>query len=79
MILDIRQKEPKMIKRGGITFSNCYHLFLIGSSEKDLKKKQEVKAWKETCEIMSDKKIMQSIQKSLRQIAQGRGIPLSKL
>ncbi len=47
------------------------------SNEKKLK--QEVKSWKETCEIVSDKQIMQSIQKSLQQIAQGQGILLSQL
>lgn len=37
------------------------------------------RAWKETCEIVGDKVIMQSIQKSLQEIAQGKGIPLSQL
>ena len=46
---------------------------------KEKKLKQELKAWKETCEIVSDKKIMQSIQVSLQQIAQGQGIPISQL
>ncbi len=41
--------------------------------------KQEVKQWKETCEIMSDKDIMDSIKISLKQIAQGQGIPVSQL
>ena len=43
------------------------------------KLKTEIKGWKETCEIVSDKTIMKSIQKSLKQISQGKGIPLSKL
>ena len=41
--------------------------------------KKEIKAWKETCEIIGDKEIMESIKKSLKQIANGKGIPLSKL
>ncbi|MBA7629437.1 hypothetical protein ES703_36936 [subsurface metagenome] len=43
------------------------------------KLRQEIKSWKETCEIVGDKNIMQSIQKSLQEIAQGKGIPLSQL
>jgi hypothetical protein len=43
------------------------------------KLKQEVKRWKETCEIVGDKNIMRSIQISLHQIAQGKGIPLAQL
>ena len=46
---------------------------------KEQKLKQEVKQWKETCEIMSNKDIMKSIQISLKQIAEGKGIPLSQL
>lgn len=46
---------------------------------KEEKLKQEVKQWKETCEIVSDKDIMKSIQVSLKQIAEGKGIPLSQL
>jgi hypothetical protein len=41
--------------------------------------KQKIKQWKETCEIVGDKEIMNSIQVSLKQIAEGRGIPLSQL
>lgn len=48
-------------------------------TDKEEKLKQEIKAWKETCEIVSDKKIMQSIQKSLQQISKGNGIPLAQL
>ena len=43
------------------------------------KMNQDIKAWRETCEILSDKNIMKSIEKSLKQIAEGKGIPLSKL
>ncbi len=46
---------------------------------KEQKLKQEIKQWKETCEIMSNKDIMKSIQISLKQIAEGKGIPLSQL
>lgn len=46
---------------------------------KEKKLKQEIKSWKETCEILSNKKLMKSIEKSLKQISKGRGIPLSKL
>lgn len=46
---------------------------------KEKKLKQEVKQWKETCEILSNKDIMKSIQISLKQIAEGKGIPLSQL
>ena len=46
---------------------------------KEQKLRQEVSSWKETCEIMSDKNVMSSIQRSLQQIAQGKGIPLAQL
>ncbi len=39
----------------------------------------EVESWKETCEVLSDQEIMNSIQVSLKQIASGEGIPLSQL
>jgi len=48
-------------------------------TNKEKKLKQELKSWKETCEIVSNKEIMKSIEKSLKQIAEGKGIPLSKL
>ena len=41
--------------------------------------KRENKALKETCEVLADKRILDSINSSLRQIRDGRGIPLSKL
>jgi hypothetical protein len=41
--------------------------------------KREIKSLKETCEILADKKILGSMQKSLKQISEGKGIPLSKL
>ena len=47
------------------------------SKEKRLR--QEIKYWKETCEILKDQNIMKSIEKSLKQISEGKGIPLSKL
>ena len=50
---------------------------MVTEKEKVLKK--EIKSWRETCEIVSDKTIMESIQKSLKQIAKGEGIPLSQL
>jgi hypothetical protein len=43
------------------------------------KLRHEIKQWKETCEIVSDRNIMKSIQISLNQIAQGKGIPLAQL
>ena len=46
---------------------------------KEQELRQEVESWKETCEIVSDKDVMSSIQKSLRQIACGEGISLSQL
>lgn len=46
---------------------------------KESKFKQEIKSWKETCEILGDREIMKSIQRSLKQISEGKGIPLSKL
>jgi len=47
------------------------------SNEQKLKK--EIKSWRETCEIVGDKETMNSIQESLKQIAQGKGIPLAQL
>lgn len=46
---------------------------------KEERLKQEVRQWKETCEIMSNKDTMESIKISLKQIAQGKGIPISQL
>lgn len=43
------------------------------------KQKQEIKQWKETCEIISNPKTMKSISKSLKEFAEGKGIPLDKL
>lgn len=41
--------------------------------------KQEERAWKETCDIMSNPETMQGIKISLQQIARGEAIPLSEL
>lgn len=46
---------------------------------KENKLQIEVKQWKETCEIMADRDIMKSISVSLKQIANGKGIPLEQL
>ncbi len=37
------------------------------------------KSWKETCEIMSNQETMKGIKESLKQISEGKAIPLSKL
>ncbi len=52
---------------------------MVRKISKEQKLKQEIKSWKETCEIVSNKNIMKSIQISLKQIASGKGIPLSQL
>lgn len=41
--------------------------------------KQECHQWKETCEVLADPKIRKSITKSLKEFAEGKGIPLDKL
>lgn len=41
--------------------------------------KQECHQWRETCEILADPKIKRTIGKSLRQFAEGKGIPLDRL
>jgi hypothetical protein len=41
--------------------------------------RRENKALRETCEILSEKPLMCKIEKSLRDIRAGKGIPLSKL
>ena len=41
--------------------------------------KQEERAWKETCDIMSNPETMNGIKISLQQIARGESIPLSEL
>ncbi len=43
------------------------------------KLKKELKSWKETAEILADKKVILSIQRSLKQIAKGKSIPASQL
>jgi len=43
------------------------------------KAKLENKYLRETCEVLADKRILADIQISLRQIREGKGIPLSKL
>lgn len=37
------------------------------------------KSWKETCDIMCDKKTMAGIEKSMQQIREGKTIPLSEI
>jgi len=44
-----------------------------------LKLKKENKALKETCEILSDKKVMADIRQSLKEIKQGKYIKASDL
>lgn len=41
--------------------------------------KQERDSWKETALVTGDSKVMQSIEKSLKQIASGEAIPLAQL
>ena len=48
----------------------------MAQTKKEMKLKQEIKAWKETAEVLADKKLMKSIERSLKQIAQGKGILL---
>lgn len=43
------------------------------------KLKEENKLLKETCEVLSDRKIMKELKASLQQIRVGKFIPLSKL
>ena len=43
------------------------------------KLKIENKSLRETCEILADEDIMNSIKKSLKEIAEGNSIPLEKL
>lgn len=37
------------------------------------------KNWKETCDILSNEETMDGLKKSLQQIKEGKGIPLSEL
>jgi len=46
---------------------------------KEQKLKHEIKQLRETCEILANKQILKSMAISLRQIAQGKGIPLAQL
>lgn len=46
-------------------------------TSKEMKLKRQIKAWKETAEILADKKLMHSIERSLKQIAKGKGIPIT--
>ena len=39
----------------------------------------EIESWKETCEILSDQKVLSSIKRSLQQIEEGKEMALSKL
>lgn len=48
-------------------------------TKKKEKMEQEIKQWKETCEVVGDKEILNSIKVSLQQIASGKGIPLAQL
>tara|TARA_Y100000310_G_C20407167_1_gene680217 strand:+ start:635 stop:784 length:150 start_codon:yes stop_codon:yes gene_type:complete len=48
--------------------------------EQELEKlEKENEALRETCEVLADEKTMDVIKKSLKQIAEGKGIPLSQL
>lgn len=46
---------------------------------KIIKLKEENKILKETCEVLSDERLLKDINLSLKQIREGRGMPLSKL
>ena len=46
---------------------------------KEKKLKQEIKQWKETCEIMSNPTTMRGIAISIKQIEEGETKPLSEL
>jgi len=48
-------------------------------NNKEKRLKEEIKAWKETASILSNQKIMSSIDRSLKEIARGKSIPASKL
>ena len=41
--------------------------------------KKEKRAWRETCDILSDEETKKSILISLQQFSEGKGIPLSQL
>jgi len=43
------------------------------------KEYEELLAWKETCEIMSDPELMESIKRAEREIEAGETFPLSDL
>lgn len=43
------------------------------------KLKAENKSLRETCEILADKSLLEEIKLSLKQIKEGKGIPLSRL
>lgn len=52
---------------------------LLGALEEIRRLKQECHQWKETCEILINPKLRKSITTSLKQFAEGKGIPLDKL
>ncbi len=65
--------------------SKCGYKFIEGSSG-DLKMRRateilrkEAKQWKETCEVLVDPELRKSITKSMKEFAEGKGIPLDKL
>jgi len=49
----------------------------MNSIEENLKR--ELRQWKETAEILGNKETMKSINISLKQFSEGKGIPLSEL
>lgn len=51
----------------------------MAKKSKEAKLKQEIKSWKETCEIISDPVTMKGIAVSMQQIAKGQTKPLSEL
>jgi len=64
----------QLTKNNDVTISE-----ILDNLRKKVFDEQEIKYWKETCEILKDQNIMKSIEKSLKQISEGKGIPLSKL
>ena len=51
----------------------------MAQKNKQMELKREIRAWKETAKVLANREIMLSIQKSLKQIAEGKCIPASAL
>lgn len=56
-----------------------FELFFHERTEHQKDLENQIKAWKETCEILGNSKTLESLRKSIEEIKAGKFIPLKRL